>query len=277
MGARGWGSRARLFALLCVLLALLPQATALATDTVDDTSTAWIGDTGQSGNPMVFGIASHAWWLDPDAYGDQLFPALDDLQATNVRLSIDWRRFEPTEGTYDWGMYDRVFDELAKRNIVIVLDFNTIPAWASTDEAGCADPKLEIYACELREDKYPAFQNAIRAAVTRYAWIDYWEFWNEPEMWRYLGQDGTVYLRHLKTFYDIAHRSTRRSPSRPRRWSARSTWTTSGTLATPPTAWATSRGMQCRSTRTTGITSTRRASSISRSTTTASARCTTCC
>ena len=203
MGARVWGVGARLVTLVLLTLALLPSATAVAGDS--SASTDWVGDTGQAGNPLVFGIASHAWWLDPETFGDQLLPALDDLKVTTVRLSIDWRRFEPTEGTYDWGMYDRVFGELAKRNIVIVADFNTIPPWASTNQAGCADPKLEIYTCQLREDRYPAFEAAARAAVTRYAWIDNWEFWNEPEQWRYLGQDGTVYLRHLRTFYDIAH------------------------------------------------------------------------
>ncbi|MCC6936092.1 MAG: hypothetical protein IT333_06225, partial [Thermomicrobiales bacterium] len=60
----------------------------------------------QDGNPFVFGIASHAWWLDPEVYGDQLFAALDDLNVTTVRLSIDWRRFEPVQGQFDWRLYD---------------------------------------------------------------------------------------------------------------------------------------------------------------------------
>lgn len=154
---------------------------------------------------MVFGIASHAWWLDPEVYGDQLLAALDDLGVTTVRISIDWRRFEPEPGQFDWGMYDRVLSELARRNIVIVATFNTIPGWASVDQAGCDNPKTEIYLCQLREDRYSNFENAIRAAVSRYSWVEHWEFWNEPEMWRYLGEDGTVYIRHLRTFYDIAH------------------------------------------------------------------------
>ena len=160
----------------------------------------------QSGNPLVFGVASHAWWLDPLVYGDQLLPALDDLQVTTVRLGIDWKRFEATQGVYDWSLYDRVFGELAKRNILIIANFNTIPAWASVDQEGCSQEQLEIYACQLREDAYPAFEQAIEAAVSRYAWIEHWEYWNEPEMWTHLGQDGSTYLRMLKSFYDIAHR-----------------------------------------------------------------------
>ncbi|MEX2315185.1 MAG: beta-galactosidase, partial [Thermomicrobiales bacterium] len=201
-----------LLAVLAVLAALVPS-TAVALDgpmlTSDgptaDRSRRTLDSGTQAGNPLVFGIASHAWWLDPETYGDQLLPALDDLGVTTVRLSIDWRRFEPTRGQYDWEMYDRVLGELAARNIVIVATFNTIPGWASVDRDGCDDPKTEIYLCQLRDDRYPDFQRAIRAAVERYAWIDHWEFWNEPEMWRYLGEAGTVYIRHLRTFYDIAH------------------------------------------------------------------------
>ncbi|MGH9174420.1 MAG: beta-galactosidase, partial [Vicinamibacterales bacterium] len=138
----------------------------------------------QPGNPLVFGIAAHAWWLDPEAFGDQLLAAIDDLGVTTVRLSIDWRRFEPVQGQFSWGMYDRVLGALAERNIVIVANFNTIPGWASVDEPGCDDPLTEIYLCQLRADMYPAFERAIAAAVGRYAWIAHWEFWNEPEMWR---------------------------------------------------------------------------------------------
>ncbi|HMM43424.1 MAG TPA: glycosyl hydrolase [Thermomicrobiales bacterium] len=159
----------------------------------------------QDGNPFIYGIAAHAWWLDPEVYGDQLFPALDDLNVTTVRLSIDWRRFEPVQGQFDWRLYDAVFGELAKRDIVIVADFNTIPGWASVDKAGCDNPGTEIYLCGLREDMAPAFRNAIRAAVSRYAWVEHWEFWNEPEMWQLLGQDAAVYLRNLRVFYDEAH------------------------------------------------------------------------
>ncbi len=165
-----------------------------------------VDDEGaEAGNPYVRGIASHAWWLDPEVYGDQLLPALDDLQVTTVRISIDWRRFEPEQDAWDWGMYDRVLSELAARNIVVVAVFNTIPYWASVDQAGCADSNTEPQTCELRSDMYPLFERAMEAAVSRYTWIRHWEFWNEPEMWPHLGQAGPTYLYHLRLFYDIAH------------------------------------------------------------------------
>ncbi len=186
----------RLLAVLAVVLLMVPSPSGAAGSTEP-------APVEHPVNPLLFGIAGHAWWLDPDVLGDQLFPALDDLRVTTVRLSIDWKRFEPSPGRYDWSLYDRVLDELAARDIVVVADFNTIPAWASTDVEGCAVPSREILSCELRKDLYPAFERAARAAVSRYSWIDHWEFWNEPEMWNHFGD--TTYLRYLRSFYDIAH------------------------------------------------------------------------
>ncbi|TVR73649.1 MAG: hypothetical protein EA415_07120 [Sphaerobacteraceae bacterium] len=175
-----------------VLFALLvPASVAVAED-----------DDDAVNNPNVYGIAAHAWWLDPEVYGDQLFPALDDLDVTSVRIGIDWKRFEPEPGEFDWAMYDRVFSELARRNIEIIANFNTIPYWASVDQEGCAIEEREIYDCELDSELYPEFENAIEQAVTRYAWIDKWEFWNEPEMWTHFRE--LTYLEYLRTFYDLA-------------------------------------------------------------------------
>ncbi len=194
-------------ALLILLLTLITPLTAVADEQgvigfpVDPDATP----TGPTGNIYVRGIASHAWWLDPEVYGGQLLPALDELQVTTVRLSIDWKVFEPEPGVWDWSVYDRVLGELARRNILIVADFSTIPAWASTDPTSCAIPPLEVPTCQLREDMYDEFANAMRAAIERYAWIEHWEFWNEPELWTYLGKDGPLYVRHLRMFYDIAH------------------------------------------------------------------------
>jgi hypothetical protein len=162
---------------------------------------AFAEDEPGPNNPNLYGIASHAWWLDPDVHGDELFAALDDLDVTTVRIGIDWKRFEREQGDYDFSKYDRVFGELARRNIEIIANFNTIPAWASEDVEGCSIPEQEPETCELRDDMYPAFEDAMHAAVTRYPWIEHWEFWNEPEMWTHFGQ--LTYLENLKTFYDV--------------------------------------------------------------------------
>ena len=204
VGQKNWWG-ARLLLALVIVISAMP-AMVMAQEAPPQETPPPEAPPEHFGNPMVFGVAAHAWWLDPLVYGDQLLPALDDLGVTTVRIGIDWKRFEAIPGSYDWSLYDRVLGELARRNIVVIANFNTIPAWASVDQEGCAQELLEIYTCQLREDAYPAFERAIEAVVSRYAWIEDWEYWNEPEMWTYLGQDGNTYLRMLKTFYDIAHR-----------------------------------------------------------------------
>jgi hypothetical protein len=159
-------------------------------------------DESEQNNPYLYGIAAHAWWLDPEVYGDQLFPALDDLGVTTVRIGIDWKRFEREPGVYDWSKYDRVFSELARRNIVIIANFNTIPYWASVNKTGCAIEEREIYDCQLAPEHYEDFEQAVHEAVSRYSWIEHWEFWNEPEMWTHVRE--LRYLEYLRTFYDIA-------------------------------------------------------------------------
>jgi hypothetical protein len=175
-----------------VLGALLIPASSAFADENDDSP---------PNNSNLYGIASHAWWLDPEVHGEELFAALDDLDVTTVRVGIDWKRFEREQGIYDWSKYDRVFGALAERNIEIIANFNTIPAWASVDFEGCSVPEQEPATCELRDDMYDAFEDAMHAAVTRYSWIENWEYWNEPEMWTHFRE--LTYLEHLRIFYDV--------------------------------------------------------------------------
>lgn len=180
-----------ILALIIAGLATVSSGPALAGDESDE----------KMNNPFLYGIASHAWWLDPDVHGEALFAALDDLDVTTVRIGIDWKRFEPSPGEYDWAMYDRVFEALARRNIEIIANFNTIPAWASVDVDGCSIPEQEPATCELRDDMYDEFEVAMHAAVSRYSWIQHWEYWNEPEMWTHFKE--LTYLEHLRLFYDV--------------------------------------------------------------------------
>jgi hypothetical protein len=159
-------------------------------------------DELERNKPYLYGIAAHAWWLDPEVHGEQLFPAIDGLGVTTVRIGIDWKRFEREPGEYDWSKYDRVFNELRRRELTVVANFNTIPAWASENVEGCAILDRETTDCRLRDDMRPDLERAISAAVSRYSWIEHWEFWNEPEMWDHFGE--LTYLDLLRTFFDSA-------------------------------------------------------------------------
>ncbi|MCA1724009.1 MAG: beta-galactosidase, partial [Thermomicrobia bacterium] len=59
-------------------------------------------------NRLKFGIAGHMWWLD--AHLDEFMAYYHQLGITNVRLSLDWKTFEPQPGQYDFDQFDRVLN-----------------------------------------------------------------------------------------------------------------------------------------------------------------------
>ncbi len=153
--------------------------------------------TPQPDHRGLFGIAGHAWWLDrnPDAY----LAMYRDLGVQGVRIAVDWKRFEPTEGRYDFSMYDRVLPLLNREGQEITGYFVTVPTWATSDPQLASKEQLKSDLPEARE---PQLREAIKAAVMRYPFINRWEVWNEPEMWSYLGKNPADYLRILRAFHE---------------------------------------------------------------------------
>src|SRR5579884_899876 len=68
-----------------------------------------LGAVGAHAPPALFGIAGHAWWLDE--HFDTFLGFYRDLGVTGVRIPLDWKRFEPQEGQYDFSLFDRVFPD----------------------------------------------------------------------------------------------------------------------------------------------------------------------
>jgi hypothetical protein len=152
----------------------------------------------QDGVPAgLFGVAGHAWWLAP--HMEQFLAQYRELGVTGVRLPVDWKAFEPVEGRYDFGTFDRVLPRLAAAGLEITAVFVTVPAWASSDPAGCRAVQTE--RCDLPAWREPQMRAAMRAALTRYPFVRRWEIGNEPEMWRRLGNSPADYLRVLRPFY----------------------------------------------------------------------------
>jgi hypothetical protein len=147
--------------------------------------------------PALFGVAAHAWWLDP--HFDQFLGLYRDLGVTGVRIALDWKQFEAQEGRYDFSQYDRVLPRLAAAGLEITGVFVTVPTWASTDPDGCR--RYEQGFCDVPAAREPQYRAAARAAVARYPFIRRWEVGNEPELWRYLGNQASDYVRVLRNFY----------------------------------------------------------------------------
>lgn len=106
--------------------------------------------------------------------GAELAAHLDGMRAigaTWLRFDIDWSGVEPSKGTYDWSVPDRIVDGARARGMSVLAMVGYSPAWARA--AGT-------------DDKYgptnPAdFANFAAAAAARYRGrVSAYEIWNEP-------------------------------------------------------------------------------------------------
>ncbi len=147
--------------------------------------------------PALFGIAGHAWWSDD--HFDTFLHFYRDLGVTGVRIPLDWKRFEPQPGRYDFSLFDRVFPRLAAAGLELTVYFVTVPAWATSNPQACEVHEQEF--CDFPASAEEAYRLAARAAVARYPFVRYWEVGNEPELWRRQGAVPTDYLRQLRLFY----------------------------------------------------------------------------
>ena len=155
---------------------------------------------GLAASPGLYGIAGHAWWLAQ--HFDRFVALYRDLGVTGVRLPLDWKAFEPQEGRYDFAQFDYVLPRLAAAGFEITAVWVTVPPWASSDPVACRAAQTD--RCDLPAWREPQMRAAARTAIARYPFIRRWEVGNEPEMWRYLGNNPVDYLRLLRPFYAAA-------------------------------------------------------------------------
>jgi hypothetical protein len=108
----------------------------------------------------------------------------DELGAGWVRIDFNWFNAEPTEGTYDWTVFDGVIDAAHARGLKVFASVGYCPQWASIsgnrDGAGFDNDVPN-------GTKYQRF---VRDASARYApttgdpdgRVQAWGPWNEPNL-----------------------------------------------------------------------------------------------
>ena len=122
---------------------------------------------------------------------------LDQMQALgidDIRVYVPWRYVETTKGQYDWSSMDVILSLAAERDMGVLAEMNTTPAWVDPDEQyapGAAHPDPED------------FRDFASAVATRYgSTVSAYEIWNEPN---YVGfydpVDPTAYAELLKAVY----------------------------------------------------------------------------
>jgi polysaccharide biosynthesis protein PslG len=111
-----------------------------------------------------------------DASGEvpALVSQVQELGVEWVRIRVDWRMMEPTEGQVDYTTLDSAIDALEDIDVSILLTPTNAPAWARTsaDENGPPDDLAN-------------YTNFVSGLAERYAErVDAYEIWDEPNLRR---------------------------------------------------------------------------------------------
>lgn len=93
-----------------------------------------------------------------------------------VRLDFNWLQIEPSNGTYDFTLFDSLVAAANARGLSILAVLAYTPAWASTGDTKADGPNNDVPI----DGAYASF---VTAVVDRYkSSITHYEMWNEPNL-----------------------------------------------------------------------------------------------
>ncbi len=125
---------------------------------------------------------------------DEELDAMQEAGVRWIRSIWRWDKIEWERGKPDYAFLDDVVERAWKRGIRFVPCLNTSPRWASTAPAGEAE--FRSYPPDL-----VAWSNFVFQTVSHFKpRIKYWETWNEPNHWYWLGT-AEEFCRHHRTAY----------------------------------------------------------------------------
>jgi len=131
--------------------------------------------------------------IEPERVAQHL-DQMQSLGIENIRVYVPWRFVETTKGEYDWSSMDVIMSLAAERDMGVLAEMNTTPAWV--DPAG----EYEFGAAHPNPDDFRDFASAV---ATRYgATVSAYEIWNEPNwVGFYDPVDPAAYAELLKAVY----------------------------------------------------------------------------
>lgn len=127
---------------------------------------------------------------------------LDHVQAMGfgwIKQQVEWFRYNPGPGQYDWGALDRIVDSCSARGIKVLFSVVKAPDWArpAGDDRGVAGPPAD-------PGTYAEF---VKQMAIRYKGrVQAYEIWNEQNLWyEWGGRGGRLnagqYMQLLKAAY----------------------------------------------------------------------------
>ena len=151
-------------AVLCATSVQIPISHAAAPPRVDASARA-------------LGIAeSNLYFMSPDELSTAI-AAFEVMGVTQIRIFLPWRAMEPSRGTYNWTISDRILDAAADKGIAVVGAVTSTPIWAADNgfwlpNAAPRDPA--DYASFMTQVAMRYGAGSARPRIAAY------EIWNEP-------------------------------------------------------------------------------------------------
>ncbi|MHB0856058.1 MAG: cellulase family glycosylhydrolase [Anaerolineae bacterium] len=150
---------------------------------------------GRTGGYFGYGIQVD---MMSDGNHDRIMQHIRGMGFGWVKQQVEWFRFNPGPGQYDWGALDRLVDSASTNGINVMLSVVKAPRWArpagDTDEGPPSDPNT--YGTFMRE------------LAARYKGrVQAYEIWNEQNLyyeWGGLGNklSAARYIELLKVAYN---------------------------------------------------------------------------
>jgi hypothetical protein len=127
---------------------------------------------------------------------DKACGIIRDTGIEAVRINFSWGLMEPSEGTFDWSLYDAVVSTVRRFNLDILALVAWCPPWATSLSQ---DPRF----WEAPPEDPVKYGNFVFQLVDRYKnQIKAWQIWNEPNLDTYFrGVDAHRYTDILKQGY----------------------------------------------------------------------------
>ena len=129
---------------------------------------------------LTYGIQAFLWWDNGEAGKHLDWVRL--LSFSHVKQTFAWRDLEPQPGAWDWTQSDRIFGEIERRDLGIIVRLGQAPSWArASGQRSARDappPDLSRWAdyCASVAERY---QGKVAA----------YQIWNEPNLSREWGDN----------------------------------------------------------------------------------------
>jgi hypothetical protein len=152
---------------------------------------------GQRTTPLSLGTNAVLY----DAQDVDLIGSLGSPGKVSARVTYYWNDIEPTDGTWQFGVYDALVKRATDANIpllgILAYSMKRVSAAAATMQG---DPWAISFCPPDNNEDFATFAGTLAA---RYPQVRYWEIWNEPNIsyfWR-PSPDPARYFELLKVSY----------------------------------------------------------------------------